>query len=104
MIGRPAASPEYQSALTQIRAHNPNDVLTVGVNWTVGLESELRRFVPYNGGLGTDQLAWMESELRAAARRGDRVVVLTHAILHPDACGGTTMCFDYVEALDIFSR
>ena len=60
--------------------------------------------VPYNGGLGETQLGWLKAELRSAAARGDRVVVLSHAVLHPEACEGTTMVFDYENVLDIFGQ
>ena len=60
-----------------------------------------RRFVPYNGGLGEEQLAWMRMELADAAKAGERVLIMCHVILHPEACGGSTMVWDYPEALDV---
>ena len=57
--------------------------------------------MPYNGGLGEEQLAWLRAELAAAAAAAERVVIMCHVILHPKACGGGTMVWDYPEALEV---
>ena len=66
---------------------NPADPDASG-DWLAGIPrgDKSRRFVPYNGGLGTEQLAWLRAELHDAARLHERVVVLSHVILHPKAC------------------
>ena len=38
--------------------------------------------------------------VRAAAAAEERVIILCHVILHPLACGGGTMCWDYDQALE----
>ena len=43
--------------------------------------------------------SWLRQELRAARREGERVIVLSHVVVHPAACDGTTMLWDYEEAL-----
>ena len=45
-----------------------------------------RRFVPYNGGLGSEQMTWLRAELAAASAAGERVLVFCHVILHPLDC------------------
>lgn len=70
-------------------------------DWLEGIEGHQRRFVPFNGGYGPEQLEWLRSALKEAADRRERVMVLSHNIIHPEACGGTTMAWDYEEALDI---
>ena len=57
--------------------------------------------MPYNGRLGEEQLAWLRAELAAAAAAAERVVIMCHVILHPKACGGGTMVWDYPEALEV---
>jgi len=60
-----------------------------------------KRFVPYNGGFGKEQLAWFRKELVGAAGAGERVIVMSHVIIHPEACCGTSMAWDYDEALEV---
>ena len=57
--------------------------------------------MPYNGGLGREQLGWLRTELCDAAATNERVLIFCHVIMHPNACGGTTMLWDYPEALDV---
>ncbi|KAG8459289.1 hypothetical protein KFE25_014134 [Diacronema lutheri] len=87
-------------ARRMLAQHNPHNVEGEG-NWAVGLASDKRHFVPYNGALGTPQLQWLAAELRDAAALGQRVVVLAHTPLHPHACGGSTMPWDYEDALRV---
>eukprot|EP00966_Prymnesium_polylepis_P310339 7170082-Prymnesium_polylepis.1 len=98
LIGWPEGDVRRVRATTAIKAHNPNDV-TVDGDWFAGLDGLERRWVPYNGALGAAQLTWLRKELRAARHAGERVLVLSHAILHPAACDGTTLTWDYAEAL-----
>ncbi|KAL1516015.1 hypothetical protein AB1Y20_002628 [Prymnesium parvum] len=93
----------YQRSLQLLQAHNPNDILS-RADWTKGLVGHARRFVPYNGGLGRAQLEWFREELSAAAAARERVVVLSHAVLHPDACDGTTMAHDFEQALQAIAE
>ena len=60
---------------------------------------QARRFVPYNGGLGAEQIRWLRGVLSGAAARRERVIVLCHVILHPRACDGSTMAWDFHRAL-----
>ena len=96
-LGWPEGDPHRERALQTLREHNSNDM--TGGDWFRGLSGLDRRWVPYNGGLGAEQLAWLRQELRAARHKGERVVVLSHIVMHPAACDGTTMLWDYEEAL-----
>jgi len=104
LIGHNKDDPRWLEAVEILARENPN-VSPDGADgdWFVGMEDAgfRRRFVPYNGGFGREQLDWFRSELEAAAEVGERVLVLSHAIIHPEACGGMTMAWDYEEALDI---
>jgi manganese-dependent ADP-ribose/CDP-alcohol diphosphatase len=94
----PDEGPTRAAARAILRTHNPNNVEGQG-DWTVGLPSDKRHFVPYNGALGEAQLAWLRAEVASAAAAGERVIVLTHAPLHPGACERSTMPWDYELAL-----
>lgn len=77
-LGWPEGDPRRERALRTLREHNPNDM--AGGDWFRGLTGPGRRWVPYNGGLGAEQLAWLRQELRAARREGERVIVLSHVV------------------------
>ena len=70
-------------AVAYLREHNPNDVTSFGVDWSAGLDGLERRFMPYNGMMGEEQLAWLERSLEEAAGTGERVLVLGHVPLCP---------------------
>jgi len=102
--GWPEGDPRRERALRTLADNNPNDVLNDGTSWFKGMSGAAKRFVPYNGGLGKAQLAWLRTELEAAERLGEQVVILSHAILHPQACEGTTMAWDFEAALHEIHR
>mmetsp|Transcript_48008 Transcript_48008/g.109007 ORF Transcript_48008/g.109007 Transcript_48008/m.109007 type:complete len:359 (+) Transcript_48008:139-1215(+) len=90
-----------------LQANNPNmtpEAMQRGAGWFDGMQGPARRFVPFNGGYGAEQLGWLEKELDEAVRSGERVVVLSHVILHPEACDGTTMAWDYEAALEVIAK
>lgn len=98
--------PRYVAALEVLTHENPNCVPTndTGANWFDGIDPDKpyqRRFVPYNGGFGPDQLTWFRQEVQQSRAAQERVIVLSHVILHPQACGGGTMAWDYEQALAI---
>jgi len=104
LIGHADDDPRRLEAVDMLAKENPN-VHPDGRagDWFEGMEDAgyRRRFVPYNGGFGREQLEWLKSELRSAARAGERVLVLSHVPLHPEACGGGNMAWDYEEALEV---
>lgn len=55
------------------------------------------RFVQYNGGVGAKQLLWLEDELRAASRAGQRVVGFGHVPIHPGDPPSHTLIWNYQE-------
>ena len=69
-----------------------------------GLSGHERRFVPFNGGFGGAQRAWLRGALAAARAARERVVVLSHVALHPAACDGTTMAWDYDAVLGLLAE
>ena len=71
-----------------------------GMSGPDGGETPAMRFVPFNGGVSREQLAWLREELADAAARGERVVVLTHNPIHPAAASWRNVAFDAPELLD----
>ena len=54
------------------------DLSGSGGDWFSGVNGYDRRYVPYNGGLGEDQLAWLRAELTTAyeARNSSLIVII----------------------------
>lgn len=54
------------------------------VQWYEDLKSiGAARAQKYNGGIGLDQLNWLESELTKADRKGQYAIILCHMLLYP---------------------
>mmetsp|Transcript_22563 Transcript_22563/g.27841 ORF Transcript_22563/g.27841 Transcript_22563/m.27841 type:complete len:395 (+) Transcript_22563:209-1393(+) len=102
LIGHSCDDPRRHEAVEIMKRENPN-VSSDGTdgNWFEGIEGYQRRFCPYNGGYGPQQLEWFRNELQNAAAEEERVLVMSHTIIHPKACGGNTMAWDYEQALAI---
>ena len=75
--------------------NNPNDFMTFGVNWSVGLDGTDKRYMPYNGALSSDQLTWVEETLSQAAEQGETVIVLCHVPLHPLGANNKNLLWNY---------
>jgi manganese-dependent ADP-ribose/CDP-alcohol diphosphatase len=81
VIGVDKQSATFQRAYDLLKANNTNDVLS-NVDWVAGLDGEQRRFLPYNGALGAQQLEWLAQTLDAADRNQERVMIFSHIPLH----------------------
>jgi manganese-dependent ADP-ribose/CDP-alcohol diphosphatase len=57
--------------------NNPND-LTIGSGWFNGLSYDMRRWVPYNGGISTEQLNWLKIVLKRSNENNEKVVIFCH--------------------------
>ena len=103
LIGHAQDDPRRKTAVELIGRKNPgvDPSGAGGSGWFKHVDGLDKRFVPYNGGLGGEQLAWLRSELKAASAARERVLIMCHVILHPKACGGSTMVWDYPEALEV---
>ena len=102
VIGWPHESAKGAAARAFLSAQNPN--IASGGDWTAGLRGDARRFVPYNGGFGAEQIAWLRSALERARADGERALVLSHVVLHPRACDGSTMAWDCDAALGVLGE
>ena len=86
---------DSKTALDLLSKHNPNDVTKFGVEWSLGLEGVERRFMPYNGMVSEDQLAWLEERLTKSAEEQETVIVLCHVPLHPQAANNLCLLWNY---------
>ena len=110
-LARPRGHPGFCEAQRLLRAHNPNpsawgEVDSPKGNYFQGIRgTPASRFVPFNGGLGEGQLAWLRGSLAAAQAAGQRVAVFSHVPFNPSSTClyeetvWSTLLFNYEEAL-----
>ncbi|GMI14022.1 hypothetical protein TrVE_jg11354 [Triparma verrucosa] len=71
------------------------------INSPEGLEGTDRRWVAFNGGVGSTQLDWIESELIASRSASERVVMLAHQPFHPDSSNPMCLPHNYEALLNL---
>ena len=73
-----SSSPENKVIAENLLAkNNPND-LNIGGNWFNGLSYDMRRWVPYNGGISKEQLVWLDKVLRDSHESNEKVIIFCH--------------------------
>mmetsp|Transcript_34278 Transcript_34278/g.55610 ORF Transcript_34278/g.55610 Transcript_34278/m.55610 type:complete len:387 (+) Transcript_34278:144-1304(+) len=95
-------SAAYHEAKRLIDNNNPN--IARGRNWFKDISKDRQRFVPYNGGLGKEQIKWINNELKEATIEGERVVILSHQPLTPEAASCQTVLWNYPEVLSLIEK
>ena len=75
--------------------HNPNDTNTFGIEWSKGLEGINKRFMPYNGKIGDQQMIWLKNTLTQCQSEGESVIILTHIPIHPSAADNLCLLWNY---------
>ncbi len=77
-----ASSPEtLELAQALLKKKNPNDLNGSG-GWFDNLPREDYRFVPYNGGLGPDQIQWLRDQLTKSSNKQENVAIFCHQPIH----------------------
>ena len=89
------------AALAFLGEHNPNDITRFGTDWSRGLAGLGRRYMPYNGMVGEEQLAWLAGTLAAAAAAGEAVILLSHVPVCPAAADPLCLLWNYPEVLQV---
>jgi len=101
---RPRSPENFTQAETFLRTYNPNYLKSPPYNYFEGLATEHLRYVPFNGGFGTHQLAWLQSKLDIAHLAGERVLVMGHLPIYPLAASPRNVAFDADEALSLIQN
>lgn len=101
LIGCDPQHQSYKDGMTLLTTYNKNDLN--GGDWSQGLDHKYRHFVPYNGALGAEQLAWLDKALTALPTK-TRAIVTCHISTHKGATGKTTVLWDYQELLEVFRK
>ncbi|KAF6137187.1 hypothetical protein GIB67_030951 [Kingdonia uniflora] len=99
-IGWPKDHPNTFKALKILDEKNPNSDKN-SPSGLVGLE---RRFLKFNGAIGTEQLEWLDRVLQDSTELEQKVVVCCHLPLDPGAVSNEALCWNYKEVMDAIHR
>lgn len=99
-IGWPQDHPRTLEALKLLQEKNPN----TEKNSPVGLVGEERRFLMFNGGVGKEQLKWLDGILQEATEMKQKVVICCHVPLDPGATSQVALLWNYDEVMNLIHR
>ncbi|KAK8924121.1 Manganese-dependent ADP-ribose/CDP-alcohol diphosphatase [Platanthera zijinensis] len=99
-IGWPRDDPRTSAAVRFLQAKNPN----VDKNSTAGLCGLGRRFVKFNGGIGREQLLWLDEILEDSDECCQKVIICCHLPLDPDAASFEALLWNYDEVMKVVHR
>ncbi|KAK3248280.1 hypothetical protein CYMTET_42249 [Cymbomonas tetramitiformis] len=98
--GWPDGHPHHAEAVDILEKNNPN----TDKNNPTGLVGVTRRFVAFSGGLGAQQMAWLEHQLMEAASQTQRVVIFTHCPICPECAPEVCLAWNYKAVLDLVHK
>ncbi|KNA16951.1 hypothetical protein SOVF_084280 [Spinacia oleracea] len=99
-IGWPEDHPKSMEAMRILKEKNPNS----DKNSPVGLEDLERRFLMFNGGVGKEQLKWLDHALQNATDKKQKVIICCHLPLDPGASSSEALLWNYNEVMDIIHK
>lgn len=99
-IGWPKDHPNTLKALNFLKERNPNSDKN-SPNGLLGLD---RRFLMFNGGVGKEQMEWLDRVLQDATKLNQKVIICCHLPLHPRASSNEALLWNYKEVLDLIHR
>ncbi|KAI3727002.1 hypothetical protein L1987_66809 [Smallanthus sonchifolius] len=99
-IGWPHDHPHTIEALNFLNEKNPN----LDKNSPDGLVDLEKRFLKFNGGVGKEQLEWLDKTLQDATKSNKKVVVCCHIPLDPGATSKQSLLWNYDEVMDVIHR
>lgn len=98
LIGASSAeNKKYAEELLYI--NNPND-LTMSGTWFNNLSKDKYRWVPYNGGIGKNQLKWLQNVLKESKRHEEKVIIFSHQPIFAET-KSQSLIWNSEEVLDI---
>lgn len=105
-IARATDDPRCIAAWETLDRNNPNNcrINDGSVDWKQGLEGTGKRWLPYNGALGAEQLGWLQGELAEAAERAEKVIVLSHVPVGPGSSDECCLLWNYEEVLAVLHK
>ncbi|XP_055973856.1 manganese-dependent ADP-ribose/CDP-alcohol diphosphatase [Sorex fumeus] len=95
VLGVEPSSPRYQQCLKILKEHNPNTEL----NSPQGLTEP--QFVQFNGGFSQEQLTWLNEVLTFSDTNQEKVVIVSHIPIYPEASDTVCLAWNYRDALAV---
>ncbi|KAK7302151.1 hypothetical protein RJT34_13032 [Clitoria ternatea] len=99
-IGWPEDHPKALEAVKVLRDKNPNE----DKNSPINLEGPERRFLMFNGGVGKEQMKWLDGVLQEATKLKQKVVVCCHLPLDPGAATEEALLWNFDEVMNLIHR
>lgn len=99
-IGWPKDHPNTSKALNFLKERNPNS----DKNSPNGLLGVDRRFLMFNGGVGKEQMEWLDRILQDATTLNQKVIICCHLPLDPRASSNEALLWNYKEVMDLIHR
>ncbi|XP_004515860.1 manganese-dependent ADP-ribose/CDP-alcohol diphosphatase-like [Cicer arietinum] len=99
-IGWPQDHPRTLEAMKFLKEKNPNE----DKNSPFGLIGLERRFLMFNGGVGKEQMEWLNNVLKEATKLKQNVVVSCHLSLYPGASSKEALLWNYDEVMNLIHK
>ncbi|CAF3687807.1 unnamed protein product [Adineta steineri] len=97
LLGIEKTSEMYNQAMNFLRKYNQNE----NVNDPSGLDGYQQRFIQLNGGLTQKQLCWLQEQLTKAESLNEKVIIIGHIPIHPNAGDELALLWNYGDVLNI---
>jgi len=95
-----ATSSKRKEAEKLLSMHNPN--FPEAENSPIGLTGLQKRYVGFNGGVGTQQLEWLHQTLEHSRQCNEKVIILSHQPILPESSPSPVcLIWNYNDVLDI---
>jgi manganese-dependent ADP-ribose/CDP-alcohol diphosphatase len=95
------STPEYVKCAEELIRSKNHNCATGNPSWFENLAEEFHRYVPCNGGLGSEQVAWLRGELNAAIAEKERCIIFSHIPLFMAATTPANVVWNCEEVLEI---
>jgi len=103
MMGRcPINSPKRKEAERLLTMYNHN--FPHVENSPDGLDGLRKRFVAFNGGIGPQQLSWLQETLHLARSNYEKVIVLSHQPILPGSSSPVCLVWNYNDLLPVLRQ
>lgn len=97
ILGVDESSQQYKQAIGILRKYNQNDDL----DSPEGLRGRQRRFVKFNGAIGSAQLSWLYTVLTAAEKNDQKAVIFSHVPFYPETGDQMALLWNYQDVLEV---
>eukprot|EP00403_Amphidinium_massartii_P033145 CAMPEP_0178445716 /NCGR_PEP_ID=MMETSP0689_2-20121128/40344_1 /TAXON_ID=160604 /ORGANISM="Amphidinium massartii, Strain CS-259" /LENGTH=343 /DNA_ID=CAMNT_0020070343 /DNA_START=28 /DNA_END=1059 /DNA_ORIENTATION=- len=103
LIGMKDTDAGHKAAVDILSKKNPQ-ALQEGANWFKGVPHADLRYVPFNGGMSAEQLAWLSTALEEAEAAHRTVLVFSHVPVYEAATNARTLVWDADKVMELLHR